>query len=129
MSSELDSKRSATHIVGETQMADTRQIADTMVLPRGVEIERDESTATYRVRYDSTDELPSTVVVSAVAAVAETDPLDLEPLRETVDPDALDALFRQTPGGRVRSSGCIEFHFAGHHVRVDATGDIEVSPR
>jgi hypothetical protein len=99
-----------------------------VLLPRGVEIERDESTGGYRVRYDPSEELPSTVVVTAVAAVAETDPLDLEPLRASVDPDALDALFRQTPGGRVRSSGQTEFRFADHHVTVDATGEIRVSP-
>ncbi|WP_135825867.1 HalOD1 output domain-containing protein [Halorussus ruber] len=101
---------------------------EAVLLPRGVEIERDESTDRYRVRYDSSEELPSTVVVTAVAAVAETDPLDLEPLRESIDPDALDALFRQTPGGRIRSSGQAEFWFADHHVTVDATGEIEVTP-
>ncbi|MFC7080169.1 HalOD1 output domain-containing protein [Halorussus caseinilyticus] len=62
---------------------------DTTVLPSGVEIERDESDGCYRARYDSTEHPTSTVVVTAVAAVTETDPLDLEPLRESLDPDAL----------------------------------------
>ena len=101
---------------------------DTMLLLRDVEIERDESADVYRVRDCPTDEPASTVVVTTVAAVSETDPLDLEPLRESVDPDALDSLFRETPGGCVRNAGRIEFSFADHGVAVDATGKIEISP-
>ena len=66
--------------------------------------------------------------MAAVAAVAETDPLDLPPLRETIDPDALDDLFRRTPGGRTRESGYVEFSLADHRVVVDASGGVEVYP-
>lgn len=38
------------------------------------------------------DELPSETVVRAVASLRNEDPAELEPLFETVDPDALDAL-------------------------------------
>ncbi|WP_276282006.1 HalOD1 output domain-containing protein [Halorussus caseinilyticus] len=101
---------------------------DTTVLPSGVEIERDESDGCYRARYDSTEHPTSTVVVTAVAAVTETDPLDLEPLRESLDPDALDDIFRRTPGGHVREEGCVEFSLAAHEVVVGAEGDVEIYP-
>ncbi|WP_137287488.1 HalOD1 output domain-containing protein [Halorussus salinisoli] len=101
---------------------------DTTELPSGVELERDETMGCYRVRYDRTDQPASMVVVSAVAAVVERDPLDLEPLRSALDPDAMDDLFAQTPGGRVRNSGRIEISLADHRVVVDADGDVEIYP-
>lgn len=69
------------------------------------------------------DVSPSEKVVKAVAAKTGTDPLELPPLYETIDPDALDAL--------VESSGerslQLEFQFAGRHVVVDGTGGVGVS--
>ena len=98
------------------------------LLPAGSTLEYDEHDELYRVRYDEGDESASTVVVAAVAAVAETDPLELQPLRESVDPDALDDLFAKTCGGRARELGCIEFPYDDYRVVVDASGEIEVHP-
>jgi hypothetical protein len=42
------------------------------------------------------DQLLSTTVISAVADANGVQPLDLPPLYETIDPDTLDSLFRQT---------------------------------
>jgi hypothetical protein len=101
---------------------------DAMLLPSGVELEHDDATGCYRVRYDATDAPPSAVAVGAVAAIAGTDPLDLDPVWDSVDPDALDDLFRSTPGGRLRESGQIVFSLADHRVAVDADDEMEIWP-
>lgn len=63
----------------------------------------------------------STRVVHAVAATTGHDPLDLPPLYDVVDPDALDSLI--PPGG-----GCsLSFRFAGTRVRVTESGAVDVS--
>jgi len=71
---------------------------------------------------DSNDRT-STRVLRCVSAATDLDPLDLPPLYDVVDPDALDAL---VPGdGR---GGCsLSFRFAGTHVRVTEAGDVHVS--
>lgn len=102
---------------------------DTKLLSGPDKLEHDESRGCYRLQNDWADERPSTAVVVAVATVAGTEPLALPPLRETIDPDALDDLFRQTPGGRVRKFGHVEFSFAGHNVTVDASGEVSVYPQ
>lgn len=98
------------------------------LLPAGSTLEYDECDELYRVRHDEGDQSLSTVVVAAVAAVAETDPLELPPLRDSVDPDALDDLFATTCGGRARELGQIEFPVDDYQVVVHASGDIEVYP-
>jgi hypothetical protein len=67
---------------------------------------------------------PSTAVVGAVSTVADEDPLDIEPLHSTIDPDALDALF----SGKRRGEGDIHVRFsvAGHSVTVSSYGSIVV---
>ena len=65
----------------------------------------------------------STRVVDAVAAAEGTDPLDLgATLYDVVDPDALDALYRDG-GGTV----AVEFDYVGYRVAIDEDGEIDVS--
>lgn len=45
---------------------------------------------------------------------------DLAPLHETVDPDALDALFEE------QETGQVTFRYAGRIITVDATGNVDV---
>lgn len=68
-------------------------------------------------------------VVHAVAAARDVDPLELEPLYDTVDPDALDRLFASsaTPDPAVR--GRIVFGMAGCEVTVYDDGRIDVDVR
>lgn len=65
-------------------------------------------------------------IQTAVAAVEGTDPVDLPPLTEYVDPDAVDQLFDDTRRGNRRR---IEFGYAGYLVRVDEEGDVVVRDR
>lgn len=104
---------------------------DPISLPHlDIDVEQTESPERYHVQYEWTDPEPlSTVVVRLVAAVTDTDPLELEPLRDRVDPDALDELFAPTVDGRTRSLGQVSFPLAEHQVVVSGDGEIEVRPK
>jgi hypothetical protein len=82
------------------------------------------------------DELLSQAVVRAVAKISDrdsagTNPDDgadlFEPLYETIDPDALDALFRDADDEP--RSGVIEFAYSGYEVTVRSAGLVTVTDR
>ncbi|WP_225333048.1 HalOD1 output domain-containing protein [Halomicrobium urmianum] len=65
-------------------------------------------------------------VVDRVAEAENSDPLDLDPLYEAIDPDALDALQSQTDDGR--QSDCrIAFAYHGHTVIADSSGTVTLA--
>lgn len=64
-------------------------------------------------------ETPNVAVVCAVAAVSGRDPLELSPLYDVVDPDAIDRLFgREGDGGPGETR--LRLVYEGYEVRVDA---------
>ncbi|KAB1196500.1 MULTISPECIES: HalOD1 output domain-containing protein [Haloferax] len=64
----------------------------------------------------------SIAVVEAVADAQRLDPLNLPaPLTDAVDPDALDALFRN-------GTGHVSFDYCGNKVTAGADGSVEVTP-
>lgn len=91
--------------------------------------EYDPDTGTYRVHFDSAESTPSTAVVLAVAAVTDTDPLDVETLNDRVDPGCLDGLFAPKQDGTPRAAGQVTFPFADHEVTVHSDGTILLVPR
>ena len=64
----------------------------------------------------------SMTVVEAVGAAADTPVLELPPLFDAIDPDALDALFAGRP-----TNGVVTFRYAGYDVTVRADGTVELS--
>lgn len=73
------------------------------------------------------DEQPS-LGVRVVRRVAEregVDPLDLPPLYDAADPDALDALFRGR--GSDDAGDVVRFDYHGYSIAVDGSGEIEVT--
>lgn len=74
----------------------------------------------------TSDRLPSTEVVTKVAAVKGVSPIDIQPpLYEAIDPSALDALFSDRSGG-----SCVEqvsFQYNGFDVIVEDGGEVFVS--
>ena len=96
----------------------------------GHTIYRDEDRGTYHAWCDDDAYEPaSTAVVITVASVIETDPAALDPLSESVDPDALDALverWRRTDADDV--GGAITFPFAGQTVTVRSSGEVVIDP-
>ncbi len=63
---------------------------------------------------------PSVTVVMGVAEREQTSPLEIEPLYETIDPDALNGLFPND--GSVR----ITFEYIGYTITVHGNGHIEI---
>lgn len=57
-------------------------------------------------------------IVTAVAALEDTDPAELPPLFDAVDPDALTAVFSTTGSGTIRT-GRVEFPYAGYWITVE----------
>nr|WP_161605563.1 HalOD1 output domain-containing protein [Natronorubrum sulfidifaciens] len=69
------------------------------------------------------EQRPSMAVVSLVAAVTDTDPLELEPLYNAVDPEALDSLC--AAGNSVST---LSFEYAGYTVVVEqSAAGVELS--
>ncbi|WP_424001854.1 HalOD1 output domain-containing protein [Haloarcula salina] len=80
------------------------------------------------MEYEPDQEEPvSAAVVHAVSTFEQRDPTALPPLHDTVDPDALDALFAPTGGGAEQRS-CVSFTFSASFVTVDADGRVTVVP-
>lgn len=78
---------------------------------------------THRTEYDHSDaDGVSTAVASATAALAGTSPVRLDPLYETIDPDALEAFVRSADG-----SASLEFDYHGYRVVVSGDGNVVVS--
>lgn len=67
------------------------------------------------------EERPSEAVVRGVAAATGRSVLDITPLFESVDPDALDALFERLPDGTPRSPGRVDFSLDGCMVSVEGS--------
>lgn len=65
---------------------------------------------------------PSSAVVQAVSTVADEDPLDIEPLYDVVDPDALDTLFTQSQYYHGPPNGSIQFEYHSYTVVIKANG-------
>lgn len=69
---------------------------------------------------------PSIALVEAMAAVTDADPMNLDSLYETIDPDALDDLFGHRPFGSSGFDGSVTFAFCGHEVSIHASGEIVI---
>ncbi len=74
-----------------------------------------------------TDEV-SERVVTGVAALEGTEPVELPPLFDAIDPDALASVFATTASGVCRS-GTVEFMYADRQIQVsfDETGSTVVT--
>lgn len=82
---------------------------------------------TETVHYDPESPVrPGELVVTSVADVADADPLELEPLYETVDPEAIDEFVAS--GGSADFDGHISFTYEGYAVTVRASGLLEIRP-
>lgn len=79
------------------------------------------------VRTDYRSARPSEAVVLAVADAKDVDPLDLEPLNDVIDSDALNEMF-QPRTGESSMAGKLNFTMGGCEVVVYSDGDIVVTP-
>ena len=72
------------------------------------------------------DERTSEAVVQAVAAATAEDPTQIDPLYESINPDALNELFQFDASGRPQPDTAVQFDYAGFSVVVRETGIIEL---
>lgn len=69
----------------------------------------------------------SQLVVEAVAEREDVGPIELDPLYDAVDPDALDAIFQmQLRPSNNAPTGEIHFEYHGYTVRVTAAGRVDL---
>lgn len=69
----------------------------------------------------------SEAIVNAVAKFAGVDPLEMEPIYDGIDPDALDTLFDSRTDGTHRSGGLnVEFRLDGYAVALSSDRRIRV---
>lgn len=79
------------------------------------------------VRHDwEEDNSLSATVVTAVAAVRNLEPKAVNALNETVDPDALNAIFADSYGGNSREGATLSFRLNGCDVTVHGDGRVIV---
>lgn len=74
-----------------------------------------------------TNQRISVQIVEAVAETAGVDPLELPPLYETIDPEAIDALIADSEAGQSTSPDVIKFAYADHMVTVYGDQTVEVA--
>lgn len=87
----------------------------------------DARTVEHTVEYGAGDQRPvSMVVVSAIAALADADPTEIEPLYYSIDPDVLDRLFGPREG-TPPDSRRLQFGHAGYQVTIDADPDVTIT--
>lgn len=84
----------------------------------------------YRAYHDPDG--PATLSETIVHALAECMGVDVTDcdfsLYDSVDPDALDRLFRPRRDGTVRTGGTVSFPVQGHRVTVYGDGEILIEP-
>lgn len=96
----------------------------------GIELEAlsyDEASATHRGEFDPETTPPSMAVVATLAAVDDIDPVEVEPLYETVDTDALDAVVSN--GTDDRGDISVTLHVNGYALSVSSDGQVACRSR
>lgn len=84
-------------------------------------------TDAYRATFDWADpDQPSAALVEVIARARGLDPIEVEPLHDHLDPDALNALFaRESLNGR---TGSVTITIDGYRVRIEGDGQVVVRP-
>lgn len=83
---------------------------------------------TVRTTYDWSTMTPSTGVIETIAVAADREPMAIDPLYETLDPDALDRLIRSSETQSNDEGTTVQFVFAGYDVTVQSNGTVAVRP-
>ncbi|RQH00821.1 HalOD1 output domain-containing protein [Natrarchaeobius oligotrophus] len=86
-----------------------------------------DSRDSYVTTFDPTlDDQPSDAVVSAVASLVERDPIELTPLYEAVEPDALDTLVEHAQEADGAGTHQVWFTYEGFDVGVRSDGEVRI---
>ena len=87
-----------------------------------------DASETIRAEFYWSVETPSTAIVGSVAVAADREPLALEPLYETVDPDSLNTLFRSRERNSTDGDATVTFALDGYGITVQSDGTVVVRP-
>lgn len=90
-------------------------------------VEYDPATDAYYMTFDPTVRSANEAVVESVTAVLHRDSLDIDPLYEYVDTDALDAMVHAAPAKRSPYLSA-SFRFENADVTVHGDGTIRIEP-
>lgn len=71
-------------------------------------------------------ESPSEKAIRKLATAEGIDQADLDPIFNSVEPDALDAIFQNLSNGPARDEGKVEFTHEGYTVTVHADGGVSI---
>lgn len=93
-----------------------------------VSVSYDPDSETYRGSFDSATVAPTVAVVEAMAAVEGTDPTDLRPIYDAIDPQGLDRICTESVPPKREGHRSVEFTYHGHRVTVESVGVIEIRP-
>jgi hypothetical protein len=117
--------RTKRHPNNHENLTTHRRESQTMDTPEDSPDEDSETGETVRAEYEWSSTAPSTGVVETIARATDRDPTTLDPLFETVDLEALDALLgadeRTTAGETV-----VSFQFSEREITVSSTGEVVV---
>ncbi|WP_435074505.1 HalOD1 output domain-containing protein [Halorubrum sp. HHNYT27] len=69
---------------------------------------------------------PSESVIQGISEAEGVDEESIDPLFNTIDPDALDQIFRNLSNGPNRTGGKVEFTHEGYDVTVWADGGVSI---
>ena len=81
---------------------------------------------TIRAQYEWSSTAPSTAVIETVAIALDREPTTIEPLYESIDPDALDALLQPNGSPATTNDVTVSFVVADRQVTVHSRGDVVV---
>ncbi|MXR42643.1 hypothetical protein GRX01_15020 [Halobaculum sp. WSA2] len=81
-----------------------------------------------RTAIEGTDATAILAVVARVASVSGVDPLELPPLYDVIDPDALNAIFSGRAEDGSDGGVTVSFEYADHRVRVSGCGTATATP-
>lgn len=81
-----------------------------------------------RAEYDWSTVAPSLAVIETIAIALDREPTTIEPLFESVDPDALDRLVHSDGFSSADGGPYVRFTHVGHDVTVHAGGTVVTRP-
>lgn len=91
----------------------------------GETVEYDPEEGVYRARYEQGSCPPSLALVKAIAAIEGVDPLAVEPLGETADIGALDAVIQSLSDDHYVQ---MPFRSQGYRVTIHGDGSLDLRP-
>ncbi|MFB6166125.1 MAG: HalOD1 output domain-containing protein [Haloarculaceae archaeon] len=88
----------------------------------------DEPEPAFETTYEYGDQIDglTVTIVDGVATVRDVSPMEIVPrVAESVDPDALERIFRPLPDG-TRRRGSVTFYLVGCRITVDSEGVVRI---